>query len=98
MSNTTNPNSEPTLIREMERGYAAAAEVMERERVERLRKMTLEESRAVYAGLVAYHVRWRSGLADSELEGIKRLEEWRIEEKVAVRRAFRKIAAHAGSL
>lgn len=37
------------LIRETIAGYAAAAEVIEQERIERLRQITDEESRADYA-------------------------------------------------
>ncbi|WP_374689222.1 hypothetical protein [Promineifilum sp.] len=79
-------------IRETLAGYAIAAEHMERERIERLRATTAEESRAIYAQLVNLHQQWVTGLKASEQEGLRRLEEWRLQTKLAVRQAFDRIA------
>lgn len=76
-------------------GYAAAGEIIEQERVERLRQVTVEESRADYAALVAFHHSYRN---DSDREGLERLEKWRLDEKLAMRRAFEVVARGRGLL
>ena len=92
MSEETSP---PTLdkqaIREALAGYAAAAEVIERERRERLARMTPDESSAIFLGLL------QSGQAlignPSELDVF---EERRLAETLAVRQVFQ-MAYEAGS-
>lgn len=79
-------------IREALAGYAAAAEVIERERIQCLRQMTPEESRRIYADLVAFHQHWKETLSDSDREGLERLAQHRLEEKLALRRALDKVA------
>ncbi len=76
-------------------GYAVAAEYIEQERIERLRRMTDEEARADYAALVNFHRQFKN---DADKEGLKRLEEWRLQEKIAMRRAFEKVARARGLL
>jgi hypothetical protein len=85
-------------IRETLAGYAVASEYIERERIERLRAMTAEESRAIYAQLIDLHQQWLAGLKESDKEGLQRLEEWRLQTKLAVRQAFHKIAHARGLL
>ena len=72
-------------------GYARAAEFLEKERRERLSKLTVEESRAIFAELV------ESGdsMPVSD-EDAQRLLRWRLETKIAVRRAFRRLAQARG--
>jgi hypothetical protein len=67
-------------------GYARANVYLEAERMARLAQLTPEGARAIFADLLAS---WQRPLvADEESE---RLERWRIESAVAVRRAFRQI-------
>ena len=63
-------------------GYARAAEYIERERMERLKHMTIEESRAIFNELIAG---WSGPAAGSDLE---KLEDWRLETHLEVRRVF----------
>jgi hypothetical protein len=63
-------------------GYARAAAVMERERMERLARMTPDEARAIYDDLCCSWATWGQ---DRELE---RLEQWRLETLLAVRQAM----------
>lgn len=81
------------LIRETIAGYAAAAEVIEQERIERLRQITDEESRADYAMLLSFHRLFKN---ESDKEGLERLEQWRLQEKIAVRQVFEKTARAGG--
>lgn len=81
------------LIRETIAGYAAAAEIIEQERIERLRRMTDEEARADYAALVKFHRLFNN---ESDPAGLKRLEEWRLQEKIALRQAFETVARAGG--
>ncbi len=82
-------------IRETIAGYAAAAEYIEQERIERLRRMTDEEARANYAALMNFHESFKN---DRDKEGLQRLEAWRLQEKVALRQAFEKVARARGLL
>lgn len=82
-------------IRETIAGYAAAAEYIEQERIERLRRLTDEEARADYAALVNFHKSFKN---DRDEEGLKRLEAWRLQEKIALRQAFEKVARALGVL
>jgi hypothetical protein len=72
-------------------GYARAGEYLEKERRERLAKMTIEESRAIFNELV------ESGdsMPVSE-EDAQRLLRWRLKTKIAVRRTFRRLAQAKG--
>jgi hypothetical protein len=86
------------LIRETIAGYAAAAEVIEQERIDRLRHITPEESRADYLMLVDFHREYLSHLTDEEREGLRRLEEWRLREKITMRQVFENVARAQGLL
>ena len=74
------------LVRQTLRGYAHASVVTERERMERLARMTQEEARAIYDDLCQS---WESGGQGGDLE---RLERWRIETLVAVRDAMARVS------
>jgi hypothetical protein len=78
-------------IAETIQGYARANALMEIERMERLGRMTPEEARAIFQELTAG---WEA-LAESE-EGLERLDLWRAETLVAVRRAFMQLAKAKG--
>ena len=80
------------LIREALAGYARANEVIENERVERLARMTSEQARAIYDELV--ETWWGS----ASREGSERLDLWRAETLIAVRRAFEQLARAQGAL
>lgn len=80
------------LIREILAGYARADEVIENERMERLAHVTPEESRAIYDDLVEG---WHPTLSPTEME---RLDLWRAETLIAVRRAFDKLAKAQGAV
>lgn len=81
------------LIRETMAGYAAAAEVIEQERIERLRRLTDEEARADYAALVNIHRLFRN---EADREGLERLDNWHLQEKIALRQVFEKVARAGG--
>ena len=81
-----------TLIREALAGYARANEVIENERMERLARMTSEQARAIYDELV--ETWWVS----TSREGSERLDLWRAETLIAVRRAFEQLARGQGAL
>jgi hypothetical protein len=80
------------LIREALAGYARANEVIENERMERLARMTSEQARAIYDELV--ETWWGS----ASREGSERLDLWRAETLIAVRRAFEQLARAQGAL
>ena len=73
-------------IREALAGYARANEVIEDERIERLAQLAPAEARAIYDDLVNG---WQPPASAEEQE---RLDLWRAETLVAVRRAFDKLA------
>ncbi len=81
------------LIRETLVGYAAANEYLEQERKERLVHLTPEEARRIYSNLVeaSYSLRNRQG--ENELYNA-----WRLETKLKVREAFKKLALREGYL
>ena len=79
-------------IREALAGYARANEVIENERMERLARMTPEQARAIYDELV--ETWWGS----ASREGSERLDLWRAETQIAVRRAFEQLARAQGDL
>jgi hypothetical protein len=83
---------EANLIREALAGYARANEVIENERLERLARMTSEQARAIYDELV--ETWWGS----ASREGSERLDLWRAETLIAVRRAFEQLARAQGAL
>ena len=79
-------------------GFAIANELIEQERIERLKRLTPEEARATFADLVATYRRWSAANHEANDEGLRRLERWRLQEKIAVRQAFDRIAQAQGSL
>lgn len=83
------------LIRETLAGYAAANEYLEQERKERLAHLTPEEARRIYSNLVEawYLLRNRQGEGENELYNA-----WRLETKLKVREAFKKLALREGHL
>ncbi len=81
------------VIREALAGYAAANEIIENERMERLAHLMPEQSHAIYDDLVAG---WESSAQSKD--GLERLDLWRVETIVAVRRAFEKMAKAKGLL
>jgi hypothetical protein len=80
------------VVREVLAGYARANEVIEKERMERLARMTPEEAHAIYDDLVKG---WRAPMSPAEAE---RLDLWRAETLIAVRRAFQALAEAMGVL
>jgi hypothetical protein len=81
------------VLRETLAGYAAANEVIEQERAERLARLTPEEALEMARDLEAS---WEASAAAHE--GIDRLESWRLETKLKVRRAFEAMARTRGLL
>jgi len=74
-------------------GYARANEFMESERMKRLARLTPEEARAEFDDLIEG---WEA-LPDKGKD-LHRLEAWRLETLLAVRRAFEQIARAKGLL
>jgi hypothetical protein len=72
-------------VRETLTGYAHAATVVERERMERLARMTPEEAHAIYEDLYRTGTAHRQRMTQEELE---RLEQWRLETLLSVRDAM----------
>lgn len=81
------------LLREALAGYAAANEVIEQERIERLRHITDEESRADYAMLLSFDRLFKN---EADREGLERIKQWRLQEKVAMRQVFERVARARG--
>ena len=79
-------------VREVLAGYARANEVIEEERMERLARMTPQEARAIYDDLVKGR---RAPMSPDQAE---RLDLWRAETLIAVRRAFQALAEARGAL
>jgi hypothetical protein len=71
-----------SAVRETLSGYAQAAAVTERERMERLARMTPQEARAIYDDLC------QSWSAQRDTQDLERLERWRLETLLAVREAM----------
>ncbi len=71
------------MVRETIAGYAQAAVVIERERMERLARMTDEEAQAIYDALYAS---WE------QADDLERLEQWRLETLLAVRAAMERVS------
>jgi len=72
-------------VRETLSGYARAAVVIERERMERLAQMTPEEARAIYDDLCRSWATW------GQARNLERLERWRLETLLAVREAMARL-------
>lgn len=79
------------LIRETIAGYAAAAEIIEQERIERLPKLTIQESWAEFEDLIEFG-RKIQGDPDS----IHVFDAQRIETHVYMRQVFEKYASAHG--
>jgi len=77
-------------VREILSGYAQAAAVIERERMERLARMTPEEARAIYDDLCRSWATWGKG------HDLGRLEQWRLETLLAVREAMACLSRREG--
>lgn len=98
---TTDPASDPAaiaarhkqLLREMLAGYAVVNEVIREEKREWLQSMTPAESWATYEGLVAFGRPLSGDPATLEV-----FEPRRIEEHLAMRRVFEKLAQARGFL
>ena len=75
-----------STVRETLSGYARAAAVIERERMERLARMTPEEACAIYDDLC------RSWSAREDARDLERLERWRLETLLAVREAMARLS------
>lgn len=69
-------------MRETLSGYARAAVVIERERMERLARMTPEEARAISDDLCRSWATW------GKAHDLERLEQWRLETLLVVREAM----------
>jgi len=80
-------------VRETLSGYVRAAAVVERERMERLARMTPEEARPIYDDLCRSWATWGQTSAEDALE---RLEQWRLETLIAVREAMACLARREG--
>lgn len=80
-------------IAEALEGYARASAFIESERIERLARLTPEEARAEFDDLIEG---WEA-LPDKG-QDLHRLEAWRLETLLAVRRAFEQIARSRGLL
>lgn len=83
------------ILREMLAGYAVMNEVIEQERIERLRKMTPEQSWDEYKSLWQWYQTLKR---DDDPEGLRRLEDWRLQGKFAMRQAFEVVARGLGKL
>ena len=75
-----------SMVCETLSGYARAAAVIERERMERLARMTPEEAHAIYDDLC------RSWSAREDARDLERLERWRLETLLAVREAMARLS------
>jgi len=78
-------------VRETLSGYAQAAAVVERERMERLAWMTPAETRAIYDDLCRSWSTW------GKAQDLERLEQWRLETLLAVREAMARLARGGNS-
>jgi hypothetical protein len=79
------------LIRETIAGYAAAAEIIEQERIERLPKLTLQESWAEFESLAEFGRRLQG-----DPDSLRIFNTQRIEDHVYVRQVFEKLARSRG--
>lgn len=81
-------NLDPTAIRKTLAGYAAANDIVEAERMQRLATMTDTEARAIDRDLFAG---WM-GLPPWTREGLDRLQLFQLESLLAIRQAFAQMA------
>lgn len=81
------------MIRETLAGYAAANEYLEQERQERLARLTPEEARQIYTNLIEAWYALRNRQIENEA-----YDAWRLETKLKVREAFKKLALREGHL
>jgi hypothetical protein len=91
MEDCSDDTIKETILRETLAGYASVAEIIERERAERLARLTPEQALAMARDLEAS---WEANI--SAHEGVERLESWRLETKLKVRRAFEALARERG--
>ena len=77
-------------VRETLSGYAQAAAFVERERMERLARMTPEEAHAIYDDLCHSWPAW------GRARDLERLEQWRLETLLAVREAMARLSRAMG--
>jgi len=78
-------------VRETLSGYARAAAVVERERMERLARMTPEEARTIYDDLCRSWATW------GEARDLEWLERWRLETLLVVRAAMARLSRREGN-
>ena len=78
-------------MRETLSGYAWAAVVIERERMERLARMTPEEAHAIYDDLCRSWATW------GKARDLEWLERWRLETVLAVRAAMARLSRREGN-
>ncbi|HEC33417.1 MAG TPA: hypothetical protein ENI37_01725 [Chloroflexi bacterium] len=78
-------------MRETLSGYARAAAVVERERMERLARMTPEEARTIYDDLCRSWATW------GEARDLEWLERWRLETLLVVRAAMARLSRREGN-
>lgn len=79
---------DPTVVREMLAGYAAANDVVEAERRQQLARMTTAEALAIWRDLAS------SFNARLDLhENLDRLDLWQLEGLLIIRRTFDQLAA-----
>jgi hypothetical protein len=78
-------------VAEILRGYARANEFIERERISRLRIMSVSESRAIFDELVKTGQRQRIDTDQSSL-----LFQWRLQSLTALRQTFAALARAKG--
>jgi len=79
------------LIRETIAGYAAAAEVIEQEKIEWLQGLTVAESWEAFEGLIAFGRKLQGDPATLEV-----FEPRRIQEHIYMRQVFEKLAKAQG--
>ncbi len=79
------------LIRETIAGYAAAAEIIEQERIERLPELTVQQSWAEFESLVEFGQRLQGDPASLEVFELRR-----VEGHVRMRQIFDKLARARG--
>jgi formate dehydrogenase maturation protein FdhE len=84
-------NTVDQRVAEMLRGHARANEFLERERMERLARLSPEESYAIFLDLMEHG---HEMLSSDPLP--EQMLPWRLESKIAVRETFRRLARKQG--
>ena len=93
VADSSNKNSTVKIeLRKALDGYKLADELLWEERRKRMNSMTIDESWAIYSDLVAS---WRM---PPQTEGLQRLQDWRLENKLLVRATFYDLAVARGHL